>query len=73
MNEITIPNAEATEPVSEKRSYTLREVQDILGISRGTVYVLLRRNLFHYVKIGNRVRVSRKSFDEWLDGMAKEG
>ena len=56
---------------SDKRSYSLKEIQSILGISRGTVYILLERNLFHYVRIGNRIRVSRKSFDEWLDGQTK--
>ena len=56
----------------EKRSYSLSEIQEILGISRGTVYTLLKRNLFHYVRIGNRIRVSRKSFDAWLDGIQKE-
>ena len=56
----------------EKRSYSLKEIREILGISRGTVYVLLRRNLFHYVRIGNRIRVSKKSFDEWFEGVEKE-
>ena len=51
---------------------SLKEIQSILGISRGTVYILLERNLFHYVRIGNRIRVSRKSFDKWLDGQTKE-
>ena len=73
MNSMAIEAIDAAVEVPEKRSYTLREIQDILGISRGTVYILLRRNLFHYVKIGNRIRVSKKSFDEWLDGNAKEG
>lgn len=57
---------------TDKRSYSLSEIQEILGISRGTVYTLLKRNLFHYVRIGNRIRVSRKSFDAWLDGIQKE-
>lgn len=57
---------------ADKRSYSLQEIQEILGISRGTVYTLLKRNQFHYVRIGNRIRVSKKSFDEWLDGIQKE-
>ena len=31
---------------AEKRCYTVKEVQDILGISRPTVYELLKRNEF---------------------------
>ncbi len=51
----------------EKRCYTVKEVQDILGISRPTVYELLKRNEFRWVQIGNKYRISKSSFDEWLD------
>ena len=52
---------------AEKRCYTVKEVQDILGISRPTVYELLKRNEFRWVQIGNNYRISKSSFDEWLD------
>ena len=52
---------------AEKRCYTVKEVQDILGISRPTVYELLKKNEFHWVQIGNKYRISKSSFDEWLD------
>ena len=52
---------------AEKRCYTVKEVQDILGISRPTVYELLKRNEFRWVQIGNKYRISKSSFDEWLD------
>lgn len=32
---------------------------------------LLRSKCFHYVRIGGQYRISKKSFDNWLDG--KEG
>jgi len=32
--------------VSRKRCYTVKELQEILGISRPTVYELLKRNEF---------------------------
>lgn len=51
----------------EKRVYTVDEIQDILGISKTTAYNLVKSNAFHSVKIGGHYRVSKKSFDEWLD------
>ena len=51
----------------EKRIYTIDEIQDILGISRSTAYKLVKSNVFHYVKVGGHYRISKKSFDQWLD------
>ena len=51
----------------EKRTYTVFEIQDILGISLPTAYGLIKKNLFHTVKVGRHIRISKKSFDAWLD------
>ena len=50
-----------------KRTYTVDEIQDILSVSRPTAYELVKRNLFHSIRIGGRIRISKKSFDLWLD------
>ena len=61
------PKAEA----SESRCYTVPELQVILNISRGSVYELLQRKEFKWFQIGNgRYRISKKSFDQWLDGQS---
>lgn len=52
---------------SEKRTYSVQEIADILQISRSMAYNLCRQNIFKIVKIGKYVRVSKPSFDEWLD------
>ena len=54
-------------PITEKRCYTVEDLQIILGISRGTVYKLLEQQEFRWFKIGTAYRISKKSFDEWLD------
>lgn len=54
-------------PVTEKRCYTVEDLQIILGISRGTVYKLLEQKEFRWIKIGSVYRISKKSFNEWLD------
>ncbi|MFI3170112.1 MAG: helix-turn-helix domain-containing protein [Faecalibacterium sp.] len=57
----------ATEKVPEKRTYTVAEIQDMLGVSRPTAYDLVKQNLFHCIRVGGHIRVSKKSFDQWLD------
>ena len=51
--------------MEEKRCYTVKDLQDILGISRPTVYELLKKNEFRWIQIGTKYRISKKSFDEW--------
>lgn len=51
----------------EKRTYTVSEIQDILGIGRNAAYSIVKRGLFRIVRIGSTIRVSKKSFDAWLD------
>ena len=53
--------------MEEKRCYTVKELQEILEISRPTVYELLKKHEFRWIQIGNKYRISKKSFDEWLD------
>lgn len=58
--------------MSQKRCYTVKEIQEILGISRPAVYALLKRKEFHWIQLeGSRYRISKKSFDLWLDGQSK--
>ena len=52
---------------NEKRTYSIEEIQQILDISRSTAYALIKRKLFKSVKAGKQIRISKKSFDEWLD------
>ena len=53
----------------DRRCYTVADLQRILGISRGSVYELLKRQEFKWFKVGGcRYRISKKSFDHWLDG-----
>ena len=57
--------------IPESRCYTVPELQVILNISRGSVYELLQRKEFKWFQIGNgRYRISKKSFDQWLDGQS---
>ena len=50
-----------------KRTYTVVEVSKILGIGKNKAYTLIKDANFKVVRIGNSIRVSKKSFDDWLD------
>ena len=56
-----------TQANSEKRTYSVQEIAEILQISRSMAYNLCKQSLFKTVKIGKYVRVSKPSFDDWLD------
>ena len=56
---------------SYKRTYTTEDIMDILSIGKNSAYALIKKNEFRSVRVGNRIRISRKSFDEWLD--SREG
>ena len=51
----------------EKRVYTVEEIIDILGVSKTTAYNLVNSGAFRCVKVGGHYRISKKSFDKWLD------
>ena len=51
----------------DKRTYTVKEIARILGIGRTSAYILVKEGHFKIVRIGNAIRISKRSFDEWLD------
>lgn len=68
MVELNAHNAEKSPiPDNEKRAYSVDDIMAILDISRSSAYILIKKNLFRSVKIGNQLRISKASFDEWLD------
>lgn len=58
--------------ITDKRTYTVNEIQSILAIGKNSAYALVNSGLFRTVKIGNSIRISKKSFDEWLDNKMLE-
>ena len=59
--------AALSEPGETKRTYTVLEVVALLRISKSKAYELCNEGLFRIIRIGRSVRVSKASFDEWLD------
>ena len=45
----------------QSRTYTVNDIAAILGIGRATAYKLANSGLFKTIRIGNMIRISRKS------------
>ena len=60
MNEVNTVNERNMDmegkSVKEKRTYTVKEIQEILDVSKPTVYALLKRKEFHSIIIGGKHR-----------------
>ena len=61
-------DADSREAIPEKRTYRVEDIQIILDIGRVTAYKLLEQHEFRWFKICGTYRISRDSFDEWLNG-----
>ena len=53
----------------ECRTYTVNEVARILGVSQARAYRLVQEGFFKSVRIGNAIRISKRSFDHWLESL----
>lgn len=56
-----------TESTKESRTYTVEDIAKILNIGRTSAYNLVKEGHFRFVRVGNTIRISKKSFDAWLD------
>lgn len=54
-------------PKLEKRTYTVVEIAQILDISIHLAYDLVKSGQFAYVRTGRMIRISKPSFDKWLN------
>ncbi len=52
---------------SNKTTYTVEEISALLNISMKSAYSLIKTGQFHHVRAGRMIRVSKKSFDKWLN------
>lgn len=47
--------------------YTVKEIQQILRISKTTAYALIDEHLFPVKYIGRSIRIPKEPFDKWLN------
>lgn len=51
----------------EKKTYTVQEIMKILGIGKNSAYQLVQENRCKSFRIGSSIRISKESFDKWLN------
>lgn len=57
----------------DKLTYSPSEAVEVLGVSRPTVYTLIKRDGFPAFKVGARTLVSVDGLREWVRRQTKEG
>ena len=53
--------------MSERKVFTCKEVQEMLGIGECAMRTLIRKQLFDTIKLGRHTYIMKKSFEEWID------
>jgi len=65
-----------TEPASNacaaKKTYTVMEIAALLQISKSKAYNICGQNLFTIIRVGRAVRISKASFDDWLENQTMQ-
>ena len=59
--------------MNEKLAYSVKELPEVLGISRPTAYELVHRSDFPTISVGKRILIPKAALDRWLMGQADEG
>lgn len=52
--------------LGEMEVYTVEDIQKMLGINRNKSYELAMSGQFPAKKLGRRIIIPKKTFDEWL-------
>ena len=59
-------SASGEKQTPKNRTYTVEDIAAILGIGKSSAYKLENSGEFQTIRIGNMIRISRKSFEDWL-------
>lgn len=59
--------------MTDRLTYSPAEAAQVLGVSRPTVYTLIKRNDFPCFKVGSRTLVSADGLREWVRQQAETG
>ena len=57
------------ESMENSRIYQVEEVAKILGISKSYVYQLIKEEKIPFVRLGSKVIIPKKKFDDWFDNL----
>lgn len=57
----------------EKLTLSASEAAQVIGVSRTTMYKMMKVNGFPTVRVGKRLLVSRKGLERWVEEQSKIG
>lgn len=57
----------------DKLAYSSTETAQVLGVSRPTVYLLMKRSDFPVFKVGSRTLVSAEGLRAWVQAQTERG
>jgi excisionase family DNA binding protein len=67
-----VPRARDDTTASKRAVYTVVEVAQLLSLSRGSAYALVRNGTIPAVRLGSRWVVPRTRFHAWLDSLVDQ-
>lgn len=53
-----------------RKVYTVEDAAQLLSVSKGTVYNLIKEGQIKALRIGKAIRIPKLPFDEWLENLA---
>ncbi len=56
----------------EKIVYDVKDIKELLGISKDNAYLLCKSGAFRVIYVGNHIKIPKESFHRWLDGENNE-
>lgn len=59
--------------MADKLAYSTAETAEVLGVSRPTVYTLMKRADFPAFKVGSRSLVSAEGLRAWIQAQVERG
>lgn len=62
----------STDDCAKSEVYTVEEVKTLLGISRSTVYGILRAKLFPHTVSDGQYEIPKSDFDKWFDALQQD-
>lgn len=68
-NKISESGSCSSQNYREKKTYSVQEIAEILQISKTKAYELCKNPDFRIIRLGRTIRVSKASFDAWLDNL----
>lgn len=59
----------SNQPYRDVKTYSVQDIAEILRISRSKAYELCMNPEFKVIRLGRTIRISKQSFDEWLNNL----